>query len=331
MKNIPLVLICCIYFQVVGQRDLSVTIRDVNTDGIEDTIRSYYDGGSSFGGKFVTLTNGRSNEVFKMDSYGCYCAIKSTIVFPESLNKKENISFLEVMKKELLPVEKPFPDPSLDWILQGMHSHKTLKKDSFFDLIIHPKIQWNTNKITLPDVYYITITGDTLTALNNSTNSLKKTAKGVLIYYAHNHYRSIANDSLQLVATNDLYEIYKTSHGVIAKKEDSHKWIFISDVDLTGAPQKLRWESIKHIKLISTYIILEQRLMPDITHNLYVINIETGIAGRLKLVNYDMMEKDDIDSLMINEESITYTINGKKEIFRMTDIFKKLETHYLTK
>ncbi|WP_299433965.1 hypothetical protein [uncultured Aquimarina sp.] len=129
------------------------------------------------------------------------------------------------------------------------------------------------------------------------------------MYYAHNHYRSKSGDSVTLVDKNDLYSISRTSHGVIAEKNNFYKWLFISDYTLTGGPEKLRWESIKKVTLFDKYIVVEQSLPPDTRKQFFVINIETGICGLLK------------EDVIIDEKS-THMLES---------VFEELEKHYILK
>ena len=87
----------------------------------------------------------------------------------------------------------------------------------------------------------------------------EKSTKGFLIYFGHNHFNQISKlsdllgglkngssieDSLLYIGRNDTYKVYSTAHGVLVKKGDQFKWVFVTDHELTGAPDKLRWPSI---------------------------------------------------------------------------------------
>ncbi|WP_108870132.1 hypothetical protein [Aquimarina aquimarini] len=323
-----------IFCQVFGQSDSKISLGDFNNDKAVDTLKSFYEGGSSFGGKHVQIINGKTNEMHELTNDGCFCEIKKTILIPSELNKTENQLFLETIKEQLLPEKKNVPDPSLDWIIRSSFSNNKLDNNSFFDLIIDPQTNWVNNKFEYPYNYYIDIKGDTLNQLHNTPKRFtKKDNKGFLVYYAHNHYRNKAGDSLQVSDSNSLYKTFHTSHGVVVKKEDFYKWVFISDFSLTGAPEKLRWESIKSVKLFDDYLIVRQDLPPTGTYRLYVINIETGICGRVK---YDFSSSnntidDDKKTSLIQGKSIILNIEEKQLKYKLKNIFKELDAQHLTK
>lgn len=335
MRRALIILIYMISCQVYGQRDIKVSVDDFNKDGVVDTLKSFYEGGSGFGGRYVQVINGKTNETHELTNDGCFCEIKRTILIPPELIKTENRLFLETIKEQLLPEKKNVPEASLDWIIKSSCSNVKLDSNAFFDLIIDPQTDWFNKEFEYPYNYYLEMEGDTLAQLYDTPYEApewfnKKEGKGFLVYYAHNHYRNKSGDSLSLSDSNSLYKAFHTSHGVLVRKGDLYKWIFISDVSLTGAPEKLRWESIKMVTLLDKYLIVEQDLPPTATNRLFVINIETGICGRLK---YDFSNSgNDIDNEMetflIQEESIILSSEKKQITYKLKDIFKELETQY---
>ncbi|WP_430408856.1 hypothetical protein [Kordia sp.] len=334
MQKILTILLFLISYQVLGQRTIKVSVNDFNNDKVIDTLKTFYEGGSGFGGRYVQIVNGKTNEHFQLTNDGCFCEIKRTVLIPPALAKTENQPFLDVLKAELLPEKRNTPDASLEWIIKSAYANKKLENNTFFDLIIDPKNNWKHHKFEYPSNYYIEVKGDTLTQLYDTSYEApkrlhKKDAKGFLTYYAHNHYRNRAGDSLQLSSSNNLYQIYHTSHGILVKKGTTHKWVFISDVSITGAPEKLRWESISMAKLLGKYLLIKQDLPPTGEYKLFVINIETGICGRLK---YDLSSIDDEkETSVIKDEKITITIENEKVTYKLKDIFKELEKQYITK
>jgi hypothetical protein len=222
-----------------------LSVHDFNKDGAIDTLKSYYEGGSGFGGRFVSIINGKTNEIYELTNDGCFCEIKHTVLIPPELNKTENVLFLETIKKHLLPEKRTVPEASLDWIIQSSYSNVELDNNSFFDLIIDPQTSWINKKFEFPYYYYIEIEGDTLDQLYYPAYEPpewynKRDAKGFLIYYGNNHNINKSGDNLKLSDSSSLYKIFHTSHGVVVKKGNLHKWLFISDVSITGAPEKLR-------------------------------------------------------------------------------------------
>ncbi|WP_420573827.1 hypothetical protein [Kordia sp.] len=334
MQRIIFLLFFISSFQVLGQRNMEISVNDYNNDKVVDTLKTFYVGGSGFGGMYVQMINGKTNETYELTNDGCFCEIKNTVLVSPTLNKAENKPFLEIMKAKLLPEKRNVPDASLDWIIKSSYSNRKLDDHKFFDLVIDPKNKWQDHKIEYPKNYYIETQGDTLTRLYTTPYEApewlhKKETKGFLVYYAHNHYRSRNNDTLQFSNNNQnkLYKVYNTSHGVLVKKGKLHKWVFISDVSITDAPEKLRWESIQDVKLFGNYLFVQQNLSPMLRYNLYVINIETGILGRLK---FDLIDRQyDGNIHLIQNNSITVTVEQKRVTYKLEDIFKELEMLYI--
>lgn len=287
LKIISLLLVI-ISFHTIGQ-DITVKIKDFNNDGIPDTLKSFYDGGSGFGGWFYEIINGKTKEIYSFDTFGCFCEIKRCIIIPKELQKDENSKFLEAINKECFSNIKETPDPSLQWIINSNLSHKVLRDTTRFDLLITPDSSWNKGKIQLPGWYCIAVEGETLYKLYSSHSKIpdwfnrNENYKGYLCYGGHNHYRNPSNDSLLLCDFNINYKVYRTSHGILIKnRDDLYKWIFVSDVHLTGAPDKLRWESIEKVILIDNYVVIHQCLPLSDIIQVFVVNIESSVCGRLK-------------------------------------------------
>ncbi|MHA7059311.1 hypothetical protein ACWGOQ_0018940 [Aquimarina sp. M1] len=281
-----------------------ITVADFNKDGFKDTLKIRRG--------YIQIINGISEESYELFDNGCSCDIKQVVSIPLELGKAENRPFLETMKKELLPKQRSAPDPSLKWMIKGAFLNIKLNDNPFFSHIYDSKLPWNKGRHKNIDNYYIKIKGDTLNKLKASfyvdQEQRALSSKGFLVYYAHNHYRLASGDSIMLVDKNDVYNILRTSHGVIAEKEGFYKWLFVSDYTLTGAPEKLRWESIKNATLFDKHIIVEQSLPPDKHKQFFVINIETGICGLLK------------EDLIVD----------KQDTHRLKMIFKELEKHYIS-
>ncbi|MEM1134736.1 MAG: hypothetical protein AAGI07_02770 [Bacteroidota bacterium] len=333
------ILFCCfISFQVFGQHDTTFIIEDFNRDGAVDTLVSYYQGGSGFGGRQVTVTNGKNNERYALSNDGCFCEIKRTILVPSNLNRVESQPFLNAMKKQLLPPKKDSPESSLAWMINGAFRNLQLDSNIFFDLIVDPQTKWVDKKYKNPTNYYLEISGDTLHQLYDTyaRRPVNTTNKGFLVYYAHNHYmrywsgrilsrnRKIHQDSLLLADSSKSYKVLHTAHGVVVRKGNSHKWVFISDVDLTGAPEKLRWESVVRVKLVGKYVLIQQRLPPEGRVKLFLVNIETGRCGRMKF-DFDERKNRGHDSFTIQHGDIMLNTEKGQLQFNLNELFEALE------
>jgi hypothetical protein len=159
-------------------------------------------------------------------------------------------------------------------------NHKRLDNNKDFDLVINTPFVWEKEPIYLPDTYCIELKWDTLKHF--TINSGQKDEQGWLVYYAHNHYRSTKKDSLVLMASNDIYKIFRTSHGVIVKKNDYYTWVFVTDYGLTGGPAKLRWESIQSVQILNDQIII--KLYTEEGDKCFIVDLKTGTAMRKRQI-----------------------------------------------
>ena len=295
-------------FNVFGQQYTDTTItKDYNTDGIVDTLHHFEEYGSGFGGLAYKITDGKTNEVFELSNFSSYGSIKKLIQIPPNLLKKENKSFLETFKKGLLPTNRKTADPSLKWIISTTYNSHTLKDSTYFDKVFTPKTPWITTDYESPSSYYIEIQGDSVLKfidinIKPETDSLKiRNLQAFLIYYGKNirdwnlkvDHEGNAEDGPIAVVANQDYKIYKTNHAILAKKGNSYKWLFISEADITGSPQKLRWSSIDKMILKDDYLIFKQNLAPDPEYNVFIIHIESGNFGRLN-IDFDTLLEDEI-------------------------------------
>lgn len=307
---------------VFGQNP-KVIFKDFNNDGYIDTLKSYYDGGSGFGGTYVTLINGKTNENFELNNFGCFCDIKQIILIPPELRKADNKPFLEIIKKELLPEKMNIPDASLQWLVTSNINNKELSDNAYYDLLINTPPKWISGRIKLPKTYYIDVKGDTLHKLYHNDNEIPKwydsvNNEGWLVYYGHNHFRNEKRDSLVMVDTSLTYEVFRSSHGVVLKKGNYYAWIFVTDYRLTGAPDKLRWESIGNIKLIDKYIIIQVINSIEFSNPIFIIDIEKGISARLRYDN------DYNKSYVIDKDKIILENNFGIKSYELEKLFKEL-------
>lgn len=335
MKNTFILFFFSLCNTAFGQQYTDTTItKDYNTDGIKDTLHHFEEYGSSFGGIAYKITDGKTNETFELSNFGSYGNIKTLIPIPPKLLKKENIGFLETFKKGLLPVFRKTPDPSLQWIIDATQNTITLKDNIYFDKVFTPSTSWITDEYESPSSYYIEVTGNSdLKFTDNKTIDQTNTINNkpdlaFLLYYGKNirdwnlkvDDEGNSEDGPIADVSNKDYKIYKTNHAILVNKENSYKWLFISDAHSTGAPEKLRWSSIDKIILQDEYLIFKQNLAPDPEYKVYIIHIETGNLGRLK-IDFDTFLKDEIfvsdlspeEELSIENDTISIG-RGKKSI-----------------
>lgn len=293
----------------------SITQEDFNDDGIEDVLKCSYEIGSNFGGGNCELVDGKTKNKFTLSNYGCFCAIKKRVFVSPELRKKENEYFLHTLKKEILPLFKPVPDQSLYWIIKSGLNTQKLTKHPYFDLIFNPEIFWRQGEPEPPFTYSIEIGAETLSKITTEeqtsfSQNVSSDHKDYLVYYGDTHFTT-ENEEIKnfiSVAADDTYEILKTAHGVIAKKENTYKWLFVTDMDINASPKKLRWASIENLVLHDKHLILKQSLAPDPEYHIYVIDIESGIGGRLN-IDFDLLLEKGVKILDLNQEE-RFSIQG---------------------
>lgn len=293
-----------VFYQGFTQRNKKERVEDFNQDGVKDTLRSYQDGGSNFSGTFVKLIHGKTGEIFEMNNYGCFCMIAEAVTIPERLLSSENTLFFKVIKNELFPDERAVVDESLRWILKGLHSKKVLDDDPYFDFVIDTNPPWQNQEIELPNAYHVQVSIDSLPEdygkdLYRET-SIKST-RALLVYFAHNHYRNLVEKNtyyrsdLPLATSSKTYKVFKTAHGIIVQKGNTYKWLFVTAYDLTNGPLKLRWESIGKIKIIDDILIVQHKVPPAVSDQLFFIDIETGFLAKLKDGTEDLRDLEESD------------------------------------
>lgn len=336
MKNLH-ILCLLLLASCLSAQHTSITSEDYNSDGIEDLLKCSYEIGSNFGGGECELTDGKTKNKFSLSNYGCFCAIKKRVRVAAELRKKENEYFFYRLKKEILPKFRPTPDQSLIWIINSsLHSQK-LSEHRYFDLTFNPKIVWRQEEPELPSTYYIEMGVQILSKMipTESTTSLPRSRdqKDYLVYYGDTHFtaKGLKTKDFIAVAKNETYEILKTAHGVIAKKANSYKWLFVTDKDVNASPQKLRWASIEDVVLQDNHLIIKQGLAPDDAYHIYIIDIESGIGGRLK-IDFDNLLENGIEILDLTPkerfsiEDNSIRIGRKRKIlnFPLTEIKQEL-------
>lgn len=278
------ILLFVLSFHFYGQ-EIQTKYEDFNNDKVIDSLRISFSSGSHTSMANIQLINGKTGDIFELNKGSDFSQIKSYVIIPEELRLPENEPFLKIIQKEFLSKERLSPDGSLSWIISGTLSSTELKNNKYFNRIINPDNDWIDGKIELPSSYHCTIKGDTLNRLYNYNKEHPlplHDRQAWIRYHGLNHYSHQMTDSLALLHQKSDLEIYKTAHGIIAKKNNSHKWLFVTDFELTDAPQKLRWESIGKTQIVKGHLIVLQKLTPSSFNNIFIINIETGVCGRLK-------------------------------------------------
>ena len=286
-----------------GQNSDVIKERDFNGDGVDDRLECIRELGVS-----CTFTDGRTKKSLVWGNLTGKNAIKTIVTIPKALLLEQNEKIFQTMQKEILPdFENPI-DPSLQWIIKASFSKQKITDNRFFDMVFSPQTQWKGEKIKTPSNYYVKMSRDSLYQLdehlkNDFLNNTSTATYGFLAYYGNLHFQNkVQNQQDFEIATKDsIYVIYKTSHGVLAQRQNKFKWLFITDSDLTGGPQKLRWNSIEDVFLTDNYLLIKQSRVPDPEYQLFIVNIETGIVGKIR-IDFDALLAQDIEFLDLSHE-----------------------------
>lgn len=314
----------------------SMTTEDFNGDGIDDQMKCSYDIGNSSGGSSCEITDGKTQKTFKLSNYSSFSSIKKWVAVAGELQEKENEYFSYRLKKEVLPVFRPTPDQSLVWIINSGLNTKTLQDNTYFDLIFNPNTAWRQGEPELPSTYYIAMNAATISKIveeNETSNRAigPSNKKDFLVYFGDTHFTG-SQESIKdfvPVSKSETYELLKTKHGVLAKKGNSYKWLFVTDRDINDAPEKLRWASIEEVILKDHYVIIKQGLAPNALFNIYLIDIETGKGARLKIGADTLSEKGVELTDLRPEEQFSIQgemiVIGTKLKFPLPELKQKLE------
>jgi len=271
------------YAKLNAQSRIDTTRVDVNNDKIIDTLIDDYNSGSNFGGSNVTVIDGKTKEEYTLSNYGCYCSFTNLITVSDSLLLEKNTSFFDVLKEKVITQKKGTIDATLDWLLSASFNSKHLDDHPYFKSIFSPSTPWKSYKPFIPESYYIEVDGDTLQKLDSQYGGAvaTKNTNGFLVYHTNAHHIDRLDNELP-EAINDTYKIYKTPHTVYVKTGDTHKWLFVSETGVTGAPSKLRWYSINRVELIGDYVIIHQDIPPANQYAIHIVNINTQRVGSLR-------------------------------------------------
>ncbi len=313
----------------------SVSSKDFNNDGIEDLLKCTFKLGDAYGGASCDLLDGKTKKKFTLSNYGCYCAIKKWVYVDPELRKKENEYFLYTLKNEILPEFKSFPDQSLNWIMQSGLNTSVLKDNTYFDLYFNPKTNWRTGEPERPFNYTIVVNAKTLSKISPKEKELTSKIRDLnerdfLVYYGNTHF-STENEALKdfvSVAKNQNYELLKTAHGVVIKKQNTFKWLFVTDNAVADSLKNLRWPSIQEVILHDTLVIVKQNLAASHKFHVYAIAIESGVVARLKIDSNIFEATNDEkakEPFTIKNNTIVIGEKGNQMKFPLEKIKKELD------
>ena len=351
-KEISLLLFFIFLKGTAQYKERESIIEDFNKDGVKDTLRYNY---NHEGHTITNIINGKTNESLQNDYFYYF----GETVFLNSLSpnffQKENKYFLKTLKKHWFSNdERKENDASLHWILNSIKSKKELPDNDnpYFNLIINPKSKWSLDKIELPNAYYRSLSkkevfdiyGNEITKKINTEYQSKKHKNHLEKFFNTSNYflsyipslldgEIIQPTGFKSTIKSNTYKIHKIKHAVSVKKGKESKWLFITNL-ITGAPQKLRWASIGKIQIVDTYVILEHQSPLSGENAIYIINIETGICGKLKLISrvYEStFNQEENGAFFIKNKELTFlsTTSEKPLTLKLSLLFTELDKQYL--
>lgn len=285
-------------------------VADFNSDGIKDTLKTRYDGGSGFSFTVATLTDGRTKENFKYEAGGGFGNFFRITPIDDKLLRKENEGFKKTIEKIIFGNYKyNDPDTSLEWLLDAYANNKQIKHDELFSQIILFTPRWIKGEMNIPESYCTILPAERLSGIYRLFNEKsaafnRNQNQGWLCYGAHNHGKPV------LAVKDDKYSVYRTAHAVMLRNKDQYCWVFINDEDLMDGPQKLRWESIAKIAIGSGLIFIQhQNGRNTAEDHLFVVDYNKGIVGRFKQIIFH--QEKNVESTFLIEGDYLIIPSGK--------------------
>jgi hypothetical protein len=278
MKNI----ITIFTLLIIGTGVLSaqtIQCSDFNKDGVLDTLK--YKNGN------IEYIDGFTNQLFSFDLIDNpeYSNFLSFIAIPNELAHNQNL--LDSVQRFLFhSPEISFPQPGLGWLLSAYENIDFDIDTSYYSKIFRVHIQWFEWPPKFPGAEYMFVNTDTMSIPQLHYTEEKKYNYGWLTYYGHNHRQYIDNQFLHeftRIHNAQDNELYKSSHGIIIRKNDQFCWLFHSNSDLTGGPSKLRWPSIGTVLIYKNHILLNHKSELFESNKLFIINMDNGDVGEVRL------------------------------------------------
>ncbi len=259
-------------------QEIKIVEEDLNGDGYVDTLKSHYDGGSMFGGEFVSLAAGRTKQRYEYNRWGSHGQFIRLIPFANALLRPENRGFKEAIEKTFFSDIRPGSiDPSLQWLISAYATGKQEFSQGLFSQAVHFTVNWRNGAPEIPGFYYLVTSDERLFRQypvfeRRNPQYDQNHQQGWLVYEGARHGNIAQEDA------PDGYRIYKTAHGVILGRGDRHAWIFVNDEVLMDGPPKLTWPSVKKVVFSNELVFV---LHAGVVESLFVVDFKRGVAGRL--------------------------------------------------
>lgn len=320
-----------------GQGYKNTLEEDYNQDNVKDQLEVWIWNGSDGAGTNFTFTDGRTQEKLVYSYSAMHSQLRVAHVFPPEFRKPQYQKLREEINNHVVPDLRSRADPSLNWILYGLHhQQKRLSSSRFINEVIHFPVDWQKGAVKLPGGYGIKRSAADLKKEFNNLNPSGDpvpNVEGYINYRAANLYQwccypprvKNSKDTIRLVDSFEELEAHKVSHGLIVKNKEknTYLWAFISDEVLTGAPAKLRFESIQKVAWASDrYLFIRQVTPPAaISGKLFLIDIQ---EGKCAVINpLDPNNQDIVIDFFLDKDQITI------EKLRQSDFNKSTESYAL--
>ena len=260
------------------------TSKDYNSDGYADTIIYNY---IHFGNPYeITFIDGKNHKKYSFEKSMDYSNFLDIIPINNDLiNQKDVLDSIESIL--FFFPQQWIAQPSLEWLLNAKRKGTSQIDTASFYRVIKADIKWYKWPQEFPSACYQIVHRDSIpNEFQEYYKQNKEFEYCYMIYYGHNHRqynektRKYFHDFTK-VYQSDSFEIYKTSHGLILKKDSLYKWIFHTNPTLTGGPSKLRWESIDTLAVYKSHVILNQSAPMLSSDHIFIINLENGNIGMI--------------------------------------------------
>ena len=337
---------CAVFAQ---SEEKVVRIQDFNEDQIADTLqyelfRGYTD--------YLIFSDGQSQKTYKLYLNAYKSDFLSFVPIPQDLLDGKHQSLLDSARSRLCRgiFVKHFPPP-LTWLMAAYSNKKENPANYFFDQTIQVPQRWNSWPPKDPDIIYSYLTIDSSFSphiydpqMGNYT-SQERAKAGWLIYYGHNQRQPFLNrktpeNYFTKIDSTNSYELYKTSHGLLLRKQENYAWIFHSNGSLTGGPEKLRWPSMDTLFIHQNHVFIHHISPITQQNRIFIINLENGMLGRLKLAEDFSDNNSRCFSMRVENNSLIVDSgkaedcgrydDGPEEVkFPLTEVFLELDKLYL--
>lgn len=205
------------------------------------------------------------------------------------------------------------PDPSLEWVLNAdIVEFKTTSK-TIFDRVVRYNKKWYPGEPLIAENYTYQLKHEDLRHME----AIDTFDTYYWRYRSHNH----KDDSRTLDQIDvDGSKFYKTKHALIEFDQGSYAWIFMSGVNQTGGPSKLRWPSIVKVVKQDDMLFLQQSVVVG-EYSYWIGDLKNGFWAR---INNNKME-DWADFKIKGDELIISNRDGGTTHFSIDEINNEIE------